>query len=184
MTDEHVFFDGTRVSMKKYRSARGFRIIVHADSSVSLTLPAAVPYRQGKLFLERQREWIFQRMSEARSRFGNRLLARGTHEDLARYENQARALIRERLDYFCPLYGVSWKKLSIRDQKTRWGSCSRQGNMSFNYRVVFLPEHLVDYIVVHELCHRIEFNHSKRFWALVARVIPEYAACRIELRHM
>ena len=73
--------------------------------------------------------------------------------------------------------------MSIRKQKSRWGSASkRSGNLNFNYRIAFLPPALADLLVVHELCHLIEANHSKRFWAQVSRAIPEYQALRRELR--
>ncbi|NBS67881.1 M48 family peptidase [bacterium] len=66
--------------------------------------------------------------------------------------------------------------------RTRWGSCSKRGNLNFNYRILFLPPHLADYLIVHELCHLKEFNHSPRFWALVAQGCPNYHACKKELR--
>ncbi|NBX49499.1 M48 family peptidase, partial [bacterium] len=79
-------------------------------------------------------------------------------------------------------YGFSYGKISVRNQQTRWGSCSKRGNLNFNYRILFLPPHLADYLIVHELCHLKEFNHSPRFWALVAQGCPNYHACKKELR--
>jgi predicted metal-dependent hydrolase len=80
------------------------------------------------------------------------------------------------------IYGYRFNRVSIRNQKTCWGSCSRKGNLNFNYRILFLPERTQNYIIAHELSHLAEFNHSKKFWALVARTSPEYAAIRKELR--
>ncbi len=68
--------------------------------------------------------------------------------------------------------------------KTRWGSCSKKKNLNFNARIAQLPDHLIDYVIVHELCHLIEFNHSAKFWALVAQTIPDPQNCRRELRHI
>ncbi len=70
----------------------------------------------------------------------------------------------------------------IKNHKTRWGSCSELGNLNFNYKLIFLPDAIVDYIVVHEICHLIEFNHSQDFWRLVARTIPNFRELRHELR--
>jgi hypothetical protein len=94
----------------------------------------------------------------------------------------ARTLVLSRLAHFNQVYGFTFGTVSIRDQRSRWGSCSSKGNLNFNYRIALLPAHLADYIVVHELCHRGEFNHSQRFWDLVAQVMPDYARLREELR--
>lgn len=86
----------------------------------------------------------------------------------------AEKLIRERLFYWSNLLNLPVKKVAIRNQKTRWGSCSSRGNLNFNYKIIFLPVCLMDYIIVHELCHLKELNHSKKFWQLVEKQIPNY----------
>ena len=106
----------------------------------------------------------------------------GDKKKIAEYKKQARVLVRERLAYFSKIYGVTPGKISIRAQKSRWGSCSRQGNLSFNYQLVLLPPKLADQVIVHELCHMLEFNHSRRFWDLVAQTIPDYKTVRRELK--
>ena len=82
--------------------------------------------------------------------------------------------IRERLEYHVPRIGRAPGRVAIRDQKSRWGSCSQKGNVNFNWKLVMAPPPALDYVVVHELCHLYEFNHSPRFWALVARHMPDY----------
>lgn len=89
-----------------------------------------------------------------------------------------RALVLERLNYWSTIYGIPFGRVSIRKQKSRWGSCSSIGNLNFNYRLGFLPFELMDYIVVHELCHIKEYNHSKAFWNLVAEAYPNYIQLR------
>jgi predicted metal-dependent hydrolase len=110
------------------------------------------------------------------------LLLQGSVAEYQASQGAARTLIEERLAYFQKFYGVSWRRISIRNQKTRWGSCARNGNLSFNYRLLLLPAHLRDYVIVHELCHLIEFNHSPKFWALVNQVLPDSASLRHELK--
>jgi len=102
--------------------------------------------------------------------------------DYKKHKEEARELIMSRLEHFAYPYGFSYGKVSIRNQITRWGSCSKQGNLNFNYRLIHLPLELLDYVVVHELCHLVEFNHGRKFWDLVARAIPDYKELRRRLK--
>ena len=94
----------------------------------------------------------------------------------------ARSHILKRLEYWNAVYGFTYNRVSIRNTKTCWGSCTSLKNLNFSYKVFFLPEHLQDYIIVHELCHLSELNHGPRFWELVAQQIPDHAQRRRELR--
>ncbi len=98
------------------------------------------------------------------------------------HKEAARALILARLEYWNQFYGYRWNRVAIRNQKTCWGSCSALGNLNFSYRLLFLPPRLVDYIVVHELCHLQQLNHSQAFWDLVEKTLPHYKKYIIELR--
>lgn len=94
----------------------------------------------------------------------------------------ARALVHARLTYFNQFYQCEYKKVFIKNQKTRWGSCSSAGNLNFSYRIIFLSPEAQDYLIVHELCHLKEFNHSERFWKLVAQQIPNYKTLHKNLK--
>ncbi|MBO5095030.1 MAG: M48 family metallopeptidase [Lachnospiraceae bacterium] len=100
----------------------------------------------------------------------------------ARYRKAAREYITARVAYYEPIIGVTHTRLSIRDQKTRWGSCSSRGGLNFNWRLMLAPPRVLDYVVVHELCHRKEMNHSKAFWHAVETVLPDYRELRKWLR--
>ena len=101
-----------------------------------------------------------------------------------KYKEQARTLIEERLNYFNQFYNLEVCRVSVRNQKTRWGSCSSKGNLNFNYKILFLPRDAADYIIVHELCHLKEMNHSKNFWALVSQTFPNYKYIRKNLKNI
>ena len=96
---------------------------------------------------------------------------------------QARLLALSRLAHFNTFYRHTYVQVRIKAQKTRWGSCSRKGNINFNYKIALLPLRLVDYIVVHELCHLRQMNHSKKFSGCHALTIPDHVARRRELRN-
>lgn len=123
------------------------------------------------------RDWV-ERARERLSRFRPRPSRLEARRAYALHKAAARRLAYVKIANFAPLYGVSVSAVSIRDQKTRWGSCSRNGRLSFNYRIALLPERLAEYVIVHELCHMLAFDHSRRFWALVARAIPEHKSLR------
>lgn len=94
----------------------------------------------------------------------------------------ARSLVNERLRHFNKHYNFTYGRVSIRNQKSRWGSCSSKGNLNFNYKIALLPSHLADYVIVHELCHRGQFNHSQKFWDLVGETLPNYEKLVTELK--
>lgn len=92
------------------------------------------------------------------------------------YREYARKVFTEKVEKFAEKMQVTYGRISIKEQKTRWGSCSSKGNLNFNWKVVKAPEYVIDYLVVHELSHRIEMNHSKAFWKVVKDTLPEYEA--------
>jgi len=100
------------------------------------------------------------------------------------HKEAARALVHARLEHFNIFYGLTYKRVSIKNQRTCWGSCSEHGNLNFSYKLLFLPPALADYVIIHELCHLAELNHSPSFWELVARACPEYETHRAELKRL
>ena len=107
---------------------------------------------------------------------------RGKKKEYLENKDKALSLALLRLEHFNKIYEVKIGKVNIKNQKTRWGSCSRKGNINFNYKIALLPDRLADYIIVHELCHLKEFNHSRKFWNLVALTIPDWRERRGELK--
>ena len=97
-----------------------------------------------------------------------------TMDEIRQLADKAVEVIPARVRYYAPLVGVTYKRITIRNQRSRWGSCSSQGNLNFNCLLMLAPPEVIDSVVVHELCHRKEMNHSERFYAEVLRVFPEY----------
>jgi predicted metal-dependent hydrolase len=143
------------------------------------------PWYISSHFLERlvlsRANWIFDKLKmqkEAKKCPWRRL-------DRAAYlqsREKARRFIKQRLDHFSKHYDFSYRRVAIRNQRSLWGSCSNKKNLNFNYKIIFLPADLADYIVVHELCHLQELNHSPAFWKLVAKTLPNYKDLRKKLR--
>ena len=98
------------------------------------------------------------------------------------YRTVAETVIRHKVEQWSYILRLDYNRVTIRNQKSRWGSCSQSKNLNFNYKLIFLPEHLLDYVIVHELCHLRELNHSRNFWSLVEGVLPEYKAHKKQLR--
>lgn len=101
-----------------------------------------------------------------------------------RWKERARVYIYQRVNFFNRKYRFSFNRIAIRNQRSLWGSCSSKRNLNFNYRLLFLPQQISDYIIVHELCHLQELNHSSKFWELVAQAIPEYKERKKRLRNI
>jgi hypothetical protein len=111
-----------------------------------------------------------------------RVTLKGRRQDYLRHKEQARALAHGLVRHYAAAYGVPIKKIFIKNPKTRWGSASKNGNLNFHYKMVFLSPRLAEYLVVHEVCHLKEFNHSPKFWALVGQQLPDYKKLRKQLR--
>jgi predicted metal-dependent hydrolase len=117
----------------------------------------------------------------------SRVIRKKTKPQAVHYSNHkyhARIIITHRVNYWSEVSKIPYGKISIRNQKRRWGSCSSLGNLNFNYKLCLLPTCLLDYVIVHELCHLRELNHGPRFWALVAAYYPAYQEIEHELRKL
>jgi hypothetical protein len=122
------------------------------------------------------RRFVIRRVR--RTRRANR---RGSNAQYLKYKEKTRILVENRISEFNKFYNYKINRIAIRNQRTRWGSCSKHGNLNFNYKLALIPEKLADYVIVHEICHLGEFNHSKNFWDLVEKTIPDYKTRREEL---
>lgn len=145
---------------------------------VHVTAPHRETEARIDAFVQKHTAWIEKatvRMAQFKS------LPVSGRRDYLTHKERARAFIIERTTYWNQFYRYEYGRISIKDTKRLWGSCSRKGNLNFSYTLLFLPRELADYVVVHELCHLKEHNHGPGFWALVVQTIPEYKKRRREL---
>jgi predicted metal-dependent hydrolase len=172
-------------TLRRNARSRSVRISIHGRDEIVVSAPRQVSESFIERFVASRRGWIERKLNELKD-LPDHLFIKSSKKDLAKYKAAALKLAKDRIEHFNYSYGFSFKKISIRNQKTRWGSCSKSGTISFNYKIVLLPAKLADYIIVHELCHLGEMNHSRKFWTLVARTIPDYVNLRKELngRHV
>lgn len=150
-------------------------IEIRPDGEVLVRCPRQSQPEEIRAFVRSKAEWIETHLRRQAAVPRLPPLTRGELDQLAR---AAKSAIPERAAHFAPLAGVDYGRITIRSQRSRWGSCSSKGNLNFNCLLMLAPAQVLDYVVVHELCHRKEMNHSARFWAEVARVLPEYRVGR------
>ena len=176
-----LYMSNFSYTVRRSKRAKRMHIDVHRDGSVVVVGPAHVSLSVLDSFVRERSPWVVNQIDFFKA-VGFRPLPVSSREEYLKHKDQARALAESRLRFYCGLYGVSYNRLYIRNQKTCWGSCTTRKNISLNYRILFLPKRLRDYVIVHELCHLKELNHSEKFWSLVSRACPDYRALRAELR--
>ena len=169
--------------IKMSSRAKHVRLTVLPGAEVILTVPVGVRLEVAENFLKRKINWLCSKLKFAK-KFQGPILRKNTKREYKMLKQQALALAGERVLYWNRFYNYPVRKIFIKNQKTRWASASKKGNLNFNYKIVELPNELLDYLVVHELCHLKEFNHSKAFWALVAKTVPNFKDSRRRLRNI
>lgn len=170
--------DHTDYEITLIRSRRkSLAIEITPELQVVGRAPARMPVREINAFVQEKDDWIhahLQQMAEKKrlqEQYREQALSK---EELQELATQAMKLIPQKVHYYAQIIGVTYGRITIRNQRTRWGSCSGKGNLNFNCLLLLMPEEVLDYVVVHELCHRKEMNHSARFWEEVEKILPDY----------
>lgn len=171
-------------TLKHSARARKMRITVRCDASVIVTVPRFFPHHQVEKFLFSKANWILKKVAyfKKMGRNGLVLARRSGVGEYKKLKHQARILVKEKIAELNQFYNFSFNRISIKNHKSRWGSCSKKRNLNFNYKIIHLPVELAEYIVAHELCHLKELNHSAKFWDLVAQTVPNYKVRRRKLK--
>lgn len=157
-------------------SRKTLAVQIRADGTVIARASLRMPKDRILCFLSEKASWIRMQQGRMQEREKMRQQAR-IHLDAAQEKElreRAKSVLAQRTAYFARQIGVTYGRITVRDQKTRWGSCSQTGNLNFNFRLILAPLEVLDYVVVHELCHRRQMNHSAQFWQEVAQVLPDY----------
>ena len=156
-------------------------IQVNSDLSVTVRAPRSASEKDIEEILKKKEAWIskhIEKIKKTKERLEAESTEKLTREKVIALAEEALKVIPERVEYFAKVIGVTYGKITIRNQKTRWGSCSSKGNLNFNCLLMLAPSEVLDYVVVHELCHRKQMNHSKAFWLEVEKVLPNYKEVR------
>ena len=172
-----TYISDTDIKYQLIRSNRKTMTIqIKADGSVIVRVPQRISLVRVKRFVEEHREWIEKQLEKVSK-------TQQEHYSISEKEREkgialAKVLIPYRVAYFAKIMNFTYSRITIREQKTRWGSCSSAGGLNFNWKLVLMPEEVLDYVVVHELAHRKEMNHSAAFWNEVAKIMPDYKLYR------
>lgn len=165
-------------TIKRRRYQRRINFIVHQDGALVVTAPKSCSVALIKEMLAKNEKWITKQI-------GTRQKNITVDERVVKYMKKAlRPVVHAKLMQFNEYYKFTYNRVSIRHQKSRWGSCSTEGNLNFNCKLMCLSDELRDYVIVHELCHLQEMNHSQKFWRLVKETIPRYKELRQELKNV
>jgi len=170
-------------TLKKSVRAKRLSVTVRRDASVFVTAPVFVNFLKSRVesFLREKADWILRQILYFKKLGLNNFYC-GKEREFNKHKIQAYNFIYQKIRKINKIYNFKYNKICVRNQRTRWGSCSKRGNLNFNYRIVFLPEKLAEYVIIHELCHLGELNHSQKFWNLVKKAMPDYKIIIKELK--
>lgn len=170
-------------TIKHSLRAKRLSLKVERTGKVVVVLPKRFPVKLVDSFINENADWIRQKLAnlEKAERIVPESLGLNSH---AKYLLKAKKQITQKVKDWNEFYKFDYKKITIKNTSTRWGSCSRAGNLNFNYKLIFTEEKLLDYVVIHELCHLQEMNHGPRFWNLVSEAMPDYKIQRHKLKNI
>lgn len=164
---------------------KSYGIVVDEEGRVTARIPMRGSMTVAKNLILEKSDWIFEKvalqMSRKQQRDGQNESSYTPQQRAGlekRYREAAKEYFTKRADYYASLLGATYERIRIAEQKTRWGSCSSKGTLSFNWKLMLAPPKVLDYVVIHEVCHLKEMNHSPRFWKLVEEFMPDYKEYR------
>ena len=172
---------------KRNHKMRSIRLTIKQNGEIIVSAPYFISQAKIDHFVQSKSAWInkkleyFKKHPVSQERLFLKTLPKS---DFDKNKEKARDYIQKRVEDLAGVHDFEFNEIYIRNQKSRWGSCSRDKNLSFNYKIIYLPQKIADYIIIHELCHTKELNHSKRFWDLVEKCMPDYLKFRKDLKRI
>lgn len=164
-------------------SRKTLALEITRDGLVKVRAPYRISRAEIQEFVTSKEAWILKHLKRIEQNKASQPEPLSAQE-LKMLAQKALQVLPKKVEYYAAKIGVTYGTITIRNQKTRWGSCSSKGNLNFNCQLMLLPEEIQDYVIVHELCHRKEMNHSQRFWNEVGRTMPDYEERRKYLRQV
>ena len=164
-------------------SRKTLALEITRDGQLKVRAPYKVSRKEIQNFVKSKESWIFKhlkRIEETKAEQPEPL----SSEEIEKLVQKALQVLPEKVEHYARIIGVTYGRITIRNQKTRWGSCSSKGNLNFNCLLMLAPSEVLDYVVVHELCHRKEMNHSSDFWKEVEYIMPDYQERRARLKQV
>jgi predicted metal-dependent hydrolase len=173
---------GIQYVYKHNKRSKRIRLVIYPGGQVVVTTPGGVAKDSINRFIASKSKWILGKLEQLKKFPVQSPAVRA--KEYQEHKAKALEIAKDRIAHFNAFYGFPHGKVTIKNHKTMWGSCSRHGNLNFNYKIALIAQRFSDYVIVHELCHLKEFNHSKKFWDLVAQAIPDHKAVRKELQRL
>jgi predicted metal-dependent hydrolase len=162
--------------------AQRIRLTIKQDKRIVLTLPVGVPERLGKLFVKSKRNWIINKLTQFEAHEASKRPI--LRQEYLQKKEIARKKITPAVEEWARRMGLQYNRIAIKNTTTRWGSCSTKKNLNFHYQLAFIEEDLMEYVIIHELCHLKHMHHSYVFWKMVETWCPEWRERRKRLRRI
>lgn len=178
---DYIMNEQKTYTIKRHARSRRVTISIHGDGRVVVTAPRRIAESVIHAFVVQKETWIETTRQKQREKRKYIIPSNTVQPSYDACKARAKQFLKLRVEEINTHYQFEYARISVKDLKSRWGSCSSKKNLNFHYKLLFLPLDLVDYVVVHELCHLKEMNHSEKFWTLVSEIVPDYKKKREEI---
>ncbi len=180
---KEIYINGINIpyTLKVHSRSKRMRLTLLYDGTLVVTIPLRATIKGAERFLREKRAWLQKYINIDHMRSQKEWQIADSTEYKACKE-EVLQLVEQKVAFFNTRYCFSYNRVYVKNHTAQWGSCTEKKNLNFNYRLIHLPEDLQNYLIVHELCHLQEFNHSQGFWRLISLTFPNYTGLKRRLR--